>query len=372
MISTVRSRLLYFVPFLASVLVAGCGGGGGGGGGGAPGPPPGPPVAAPTVSTLAVTSVVATGATLNGNVAPNGLPTECWFEYGTAPTLGTRDNTARAPVGSGTASQSVADTISGLVPGTAYYYRTCASNSAGTARGPIVAFTTCTIYACIYCHGGADGSQPGVNGAPVITKYWRNSGHGNSDRGPALQCEDCHDVGSPAGAHATDGSGTVNTLAWPGKPDNTANANTAHLRSFFFPASTAAAADYAIAFDNACNNRVGCHARAGGGYFVKIHAHAKDGVMEFGTFGTAPDPKIYAWYFQVTYADDFYKSQTAWTIADLTTDAAGTTHYGTCVSCHDPHGTGTTDQNYAGRNVMLRGNWDNGASQFCTGPCHRP
>ena len=59
-------------------------------------------------------------------------------------------------------------------------------------------------------------------------------------------------------------------------------------------------------------------------------------------------------------------------ITTLSTDAAARPHYGTCVSCHDPHGTGTTDNNYAGRNVMLRGNWRTETASFCAGACHLP
>ena len=60
------------------------------------------PGAVPTVISLAATSVGATGATLNGNVTPNGLTTTAWFEYGTSSTLSTYTSTAEEPVGAGT------------------------------------------------------------------------------------------------------------------------------------------------------------------------------------------------------------------------------------------------------------------------------
>jgi hypothetical protein len=47
----------------------------------------------PTVATLSATSVGATGATLNGNVSPNGLATTAWFEWGTDPSLTIYSNT---------------------------------------------------------------------------------------------------------------------------------------------------------------------------------------------------------------------------------------------------------------------------------------
>lgn len=227
---------------------------------------------------------------------------------------------------------------------------------------------------CIDCHGGTDGSRPGVNGAPVITRYWQTSGHGKGATG--VTCTDCHDLAAANGDHAADGSGTFNTLLWPGKSFDTTNANTAHLKSFFFPVSPVSAPDYAVAFDDACGNRIDCHARAGGGRKAEVMRHAlwhsddPDYLMEFGTHSSIPDPKTFAWYIQTNYADDFYKSQSPWTIADLATDAAGPPRLGTCVSCHDPHGTGTTDNNDAGSNVMLRGNWRS-ERDFCWLSCHQ-
>ncbi len=368
----VRASLRFLLPLLISGLLAACGGGGGGGGTGAPPDPP-PVGAAPGVASPTATSVDATGATLGGTVTSNGLPTQCWFEYGTDPTLGTRNTTAPRSIDPGAAGLPVADTVAGLWSSTVYYYRICASNSLGTTRSPIGQFMTSSSHACLDCHGGSDGTLPGVDGAPVITRYWQTSGHGKGARGAPLRCDDCHDVSSPAMAHPADGSGTFNTLSWPGKADNTTNANTAHLKGFFFPASPAAAADYAVAFDNACNNRPGCHVRADGSRVLKVMSHAKDGLMQFGTLSTAPDPKIYTWYVQNSYPDDFYRSQSAWVVRDLTIDATGPVQYGTCISCHDPHGTGTTDvSDSTGTNVMVRGEWKGGVGgQFCTGPCHR-
>ncbi len=334
-----------------------------------------PPGAAPPgVTVLAATSIAANGAVLNGIVTSNGLPTECWFEFGTDPTLGACDNTARLAVDSAAASRSVAEPVTGLASGTVYHFRMCASNSLGTVRSGIVEFTT---PACLDCHGGIDGGQPAVNGAPVVTRYWQTSGHGRPGFGLPLVCDDCHDVGTREGDHATDGSGIFNTLSWPGKPDNTATTDTAHLRDFFFPVSPLSAADYADAFDTACAKRAGCHVRADGSALAPPMNHAKsdaddpDELMEFGTHGTPADPKAYSWYAQNAYPEDFYKSQSAWVVRDLTTAATGTSQYGTCVSCHDPHGTGTTDRNQAGSNVMVRGNWMTESSQFCGGPCHQ-
>ncbi len=99
----------------------------------------------PAVTTLAETSVGANTATLNGNVMANGLETYAWFVYGVEPTLTfplvTRPTTHQS-VGSGTTSQSVNATITGLLLGGTYYYRVVASNGSGTSEGEIFSFTT--------------------------------------------------------------------------------------------------------------------------------------------------------------------------------------------------------------------------------------
>ncbi len=384
---TVRVCLACLSPFLVSALLAGCGGGGGG----ATAPASGPSGAAPEVNLPTATSLGPAGATLNGNVTANGLPTECWFEYGTDPALATRDNTARLPVDSGATGQSVARTVSGLASGTVHYFRICASNSRGTARSPIVGFTT---RACLECHGGADGTQPGVNGAPVVTMYWPTSGHGRtfSSRGTrgVIACEECHDVCYLSSAdHKTDGTAgsgpppaNVNTLSWPGKTDNGSNAptaNTSHLKQAYFPSSATKRYEYARAFDRKCGDpAAGCHRFPPHNQHPVVPAGSvdpADNVLRFGDFNTVLDPKAYSWYPESPdYRTDFYKSPSPWEIGDLTTNAAGvgpdnSIRYGTCVTCHDPHGTGATDQKVGGGNAMVRGNWTESA-QFCNGACH--
>ena len=62
------------------------------------------------------------------------IPAVCWFEYGTTGSFGSRTDT----VCSGT---SYAD-LGPLAPGTLYYYRAAASNSAGTNYAATKTFTT--------------------------------------------------------------------------------------------------------------------------------------------------------------------------------------------------------------------------------------
>lgn len=99
----------------------------------------------PTVTTLNASSVTTTSATLNGSVNPNGSATTAWFEWGTSSTLSTYTQTPSQSIGSGTTSQPVSASLSGLIPNTTYYYRAAASNAAGTQRGSILSFTTLSI-----------------------------------------------------------------------------------------------------------------------------------------------------------------------------------------------------------------------------------
>ncbi len=110
------------------------------GGGDDPALPTGPPLA----ETLPATSAYRSGATLNGNVLPNGLPATAWFEWGTSPTLDNCAETPRQPVGSGTASIPFNAALDRIDIGTTYYFRAAASNSIGTSRGAIDSFVAGT------------------------------------------------------------------------------------------------------------------------------------------------------------------------------------------------------------------------------------
>ncbi len=97
---------------------------------------------APTVTTQAATNVAETTATGNGNITSLGLPNPtahgvCWS--GTAnPT--TAD--ANANHGAAVATGEFSTGIVGLAPGTTYHVRAWATNTAGTAYGADVSFTT--------------------------------------------------------------------------------------------------------------------------------------------------------------------------------------------------------------------------------------
>jgi MYXO-CTERM domain-containing protein len=105
--------------------------------------------AAPTVATNPATQVTGAGATLNGAASPNTLATTGWFRYSTSnpgscnDTFGTRAPTSGGvALGSGGASVAYSQVVSGLTPGTVYYYCAIAQNSVGTSVGSVLTFTT--------------------------------------------------------------------------------------------------------------------------------------------------------------------------------------------------------------------------------------
>jgi len=87
-------------------------------------------------------TVSGTAATLTGTVNPNGSPTTAWFEWSALSNLGSLSLTPPQAVGSGTTVVPISGDLTGLSPGTTYYYHVVASNSAGRSPGAILSFTT--------------------------------------------------------------------------------------------------------------------------------------------------------------------------------------------------------------------------------------
>jgi phosphodiesterase/alkaline phosphatase D-like protein len=102
----------------------------------------GGPGAAPATSTGAATATTNTTATLNGTVDAHAIATVFTFAYGTSPsnlnTITAVDNADTAANG----PQAVALPVTGLAPGTTYYYRLIATNALGTSLASIRQFTT--------------------------------------------------------------------------------------------------------------------------------------------------------------------------------------------------------------------------------------
>jgi len=97
--------------------------------------------ALPTLTTNAVTAFTATTATLGGNISNTGTPayTERGVVYATTQNPTTSNNKTAI---TGTGSGSFSTDVTGLTSNTTYYVRAYATNSAGTAYGAQVSFTT--------------------------------------------------------------------------------------------------------------------------------------------------------------------------------------------------------------------------------------
>jgi alpha-tubulin suppressor-like RCC1 family protein len=90
---------------------------------------------APNARTEPASALTSTGATFNGNVEANALPTTFRFEYGTSTAYGSSVPLPEGSAGSGTTAQAVDATVSGLQPETIYHYRIVATNNDGTTYG---------------------------------------------------------------------------------------------------------------------------------------------------------------------------------------------------------------------------------------------
>lgn len=100
------------------------------------------PNSPPEVTTDAATSVTILEAVLNATVNPNELATTARFEYGTDSALASPTLTIAQDLGAGTTSEAILASLSSLMPGTTYYFRVVASNSAGESAGTILSFKT--------------------------------------------------------------------------------------------------------------------------------------------------------------------------------------------------------------------------------------
>ena len=100
-------------------------------------------VAIPTLTTTAVTSITLTTAVSGGNITANGggvisASGVCW-------STAANPTTADPKTTGTTATGAFVSNLTGLLPGTAYHVRAYATNSAGTAYGSDVPFTTSSI-----------------------------------------------------------------------------------------------------------------------------------------------------------------------------------------------------------------------------------
>jgi hypothetical protein len=97
----------------------------------------------PLAFTASASAITLTGATVAGTVNGGSGPTTFHFDYGTDPGLAGASTTPATPAPPpNNADQQVSQALTGLKPGTRYYYRLAASNSAGSVSGSIFNFRT--------------------------------------------------------------------------------------------------------------------------------------------------------------------------------------------------------------------------------------
>lgn len=100
-----------------------------------------------SAATSAASSIVPTGATLNGTVNPNGAAATYHFELGTSTAYGTKVPAPDATVGSDSSAHQVSQAVTGLAPATTYHYRVVAGSLGLTSAGPDMTFTTAPTFA---------------------------------------------------------------------------------------------------------------------------------------------------------------------------------------------------------------------------------
>src|SRR6201998_3178295 len=99
--------------------------------------------APPTVATSYAAHATYSSVVVYGYVNPHVVATCYAFQYGT--TSGYGGQTGLAPIGSGSKSVKVSQTITGLAAGTVYHYRIVAVNGAGLTYGGDRTFKTASI-----------------------------------------------------------------------------------------------------------------------------------------------------------------------------------------------------------------------------------
>ncbi len=97
-------------------------------------------IVVPTVSTTAASSITTNSAVSGGNVTADGGATVT--ARGVCYSTSQNPTTANATVASGSGTGSFTANITGLAANTTYYVRAYATNSAGTAYGSQISFTT--------------------------------------------------------------------------------------------------------------------------------------------------------------------------------------------------------------------------------------
>jgi hypothetical protein len=118
------------------------------------------PGLASSVTTLPASNITATTATISASIDANGLVTEVNSQWGSSSTnLGNITPTIDVTNNLNT-NQVVSWILTNLVPDTTYYYQAFAYNSAGTANGSVLVFTTATVPPAVVTFSPSSGYFP--------------------------------------------------------------------------------------------------------------------------------------------------------------------------------------------------------------------
>lgn len=119
-----------------------------------PPPPPPPPSTPPTVTTTGVSNILASTATFNLSVNPNGSSTVAWFRYGTS-SGSLEEMTIPFNAGSGSSVITHSRDLSGLQCDRTYYFQAWADGYGEPVSGATLSFRTND------CSGGGGGGGSG-------------------------------------------------------------------------------------------------------------------------------------------------------------------------------------------------------------------
>ncbi len=136
-----------------------------------------PPKTAPVVTTSSLSNITPTGVSCGGNVTDDGGAAVtsrgvCW-------SLNQNPSTSDNHSSDGSGTGSFTTTISGLMPGTTYYFRAYATNSVGTSYGSQVStstsatapsVTTVTVNSITTSSASSGGAIPSNGGGEITQK----------------------------------------------------------------------------------------------------------------------------------------------------------------------------------------------------------